>query len=328
MARISNASERYQRINYLFNLRKGNQAIVTTEELLGHLGISLRQLRTDIKKMKEMGAPLEYVARERGWRYNRPFDFSESIPLSGEDIMQLRLAVATLSQVNQLPGFENLTEIFGKIHQSVRRWVRQEATAKALYFDPIPSYEGSIHLPFFLQAIETTRQVVFNYQPFLASEPRKCVFDPYFLRQHHQRWYVGGFSHDPEELFIRTYPLERITGLPELSGHFFNKPQDFHPPDYWKHLVGINRPAHGKVESVVLEFSYLHGQYFLSTPFFAPFEVLENTRERLVVKMQLMPDIELIRRVAAYGKEVKVLAPASLSERLKKFFKEALNKYE
>lgn len=327
MARTSKASERYQRINYLFNLRKGGQAVVTTQELLNILGISLRQLRADMEKMKEMGAPLEYDARERGWRYTYPFDFSESIPLSAEDIMQLRLAATTLDQTNQLPGFENLTEVFEKIRRSVRRWVDQEATAKAIYFDPIPTYEGSVHLPFFLQAIETSRQVVFDYQPFLAPEPRQCIFDPYFLRQHHQRWYAGGFSHDPKERFIRTYPLERITGQPEFSGRYFDKPADFHPPDYWKHIIGIFRPPNGKMEDVILEFSYLQGRYFLSTPFFSPYEIVEDNLEKLVVKMQLMIDIELIRRIAAYGKEVQVLAPDSLSEKLQVFFREALSRY-
>lgn len=328
MARNSKAWQRYQRINDIFNLRKGSQVVVTTGELLNTLDIKLRQLRIDMKDMKEMGVPLEYIARERGWRYTRPFDFSESIPLSTEDIMQLRLAVATLAQVNQLPGFENLTEVFEKIRRSVRRWVDQKATAKAIYFDPIPAYEGGVHLPFFLQAIETTRQVVFDYQPFHASGPRRCTFDPYFLRQHLQRWYVGGFSHDPKELFIRTYPLERITGQPEFSGRYFDKPVGFHPSDYWKYIIGINRPPDGKVESVVLEFSYLHGRYFLSNPFFSPYEVLENTPEKLVVKMELMIDIELIRRIAAYGKDVRVLAPASLSRKLQGFFQEALDKYK
>lgn len=327
MARYSKASERYQRINDLFNLRKGSRSVVTTQELLNILGISLRQLRTDMDKMKEMGAPLEYDARERGWRYTYPFDFSESIPLSAENIMQLRLAVATLEQANQLPGFENLPEVVEKIRRSVRRWVDQEATAKAIYFDPIPTYEGSVHLPFFLRAIETSRQVVFDYQPFLASEPRQCIFDPYFLRQHHQRWYAGGFSHDPKERFIRTYPLERITGQPEFSGRYFDRPEDFDPPDYWKNIIGIFRPPDGKVEEVVLEFSYLHGRYFLSTPFFSPYEILEDSPEKLVVKMQLMIDIELVRKIAAYGKEVRVLQPGSLSGRLQAFFRDALNRY-
>ena len=327
MSRTSQAFERYQRINDLLNLRKGSQSFVTSKELTDELNIGLRQLRTDMEKMRNLGAPLEYVARERGWRYSRPFDFSESIPLSAEDIMQLRLATATLAQINEIPAFSGLTEVFEKIRLSVRRWVSREATAKAIYFDSIPTYQGSAHLAFFLRAIEETKQVLFQYQGFHASSPKNCKFDPYFLRQHNQRWYVGGFSHDPTELFIRTYPLDRVVGKPEFSGHYFDKPPNYHPPDYWRNIIGINRPAHSKVEKVVLEFNYLQGRYFLSKPFFEPFKILEKDSDRLVIELKLILDIEFMRRIAGLGSEVKVLEPMHLADEVQAFFRRALERY-
>lgn len=327
MGRISNASSRYQRINELFNLRKGSYALVTTQELINTLGISTRQLRTDMDQMKLMGAPLEYDAKGRGWRYTHPFDISEPIPLSVEDIMQLRLAVATLAQFNEVPGFENLSGVFEKIRKSVRRWLDREATTKAIYFDPLPTYEGARHLPFFLRAIEETREVHFEYRPFLASQPRLCRIDPYFLRQHNQGWYVGGFSHDPDELFIRTYPLERVEGDPAFTGTFFNRPEGFRPTDYWKYIVGINRPPDRAVETVILEFTSLHGRYFLSKPFFEPFIILEESAEKLTVELELIIDIELIRKILALGSDVKVIAPEGLRTRIKKFLEAALAHY-
>lgn len=324
MGRNSNAFERYQRINDVFNLRKGNQAVVTTGELIEKLGIGQRQLRVDMQKMKEIGAPLEYIARERGWRYTSPFDFSESIPLSAEDIMNLHLAVETLAHVNHIPEFKGLPDVFEKIRRSVSQWVDRKASGKSLYFDTLPSYEGSVHLPFFLQAIETKRQVEFDYHSFQAPESKRCTFDPYFLRQHNWRWYAGGFSHDPSEQFIRTYPLERIVGQPEFSGRSFQRPPDFHPKEYWRHILGIYRPPNGKVEKVILEFNYLQGRYFLSSPFFEPFEILEDNSERLVLQMEIMINIELIKRIASYGKELRVREPAGLVNSIKDFYREAL----
>ncbi|PHN00798.1 helix-turn-helix transcriptional regulator [Flavilitoribacter nigricans] len=327
MGRNSNASSRYQRINEIFNLRKGRNALVTTRELVNILGVSTRQLRTDMDQMKLMGAPLEYDAKDRGWRYTHPFDISEPIPLSVEDIMQLRLAVATLAQFNQVPGFENLSGIFEKIRKSVRRWLDREATTKAIYFDPLPNYEGARNLPFFLRAIEETREVQFEYRPFLASQSRSCRIDPYFLRQHHQGWYLGGFSHDPNELFIRTYPLERVVGEPVFTGTFFNRPENFRPAEYWKYIVGINRPPDKGIEKVVLEFNYLHGRYFLSKPFYEPFIILEESAEKLTVEMELIIDIELTRKILALGSDVKVIAPESLRASIKKFLEDALAHY-
>lgn len=327
MARRSTAWSRYLRINHLLNIHRGEKSVVTTTKLLDELEISLRQLRTDMNNMRLLGAPLLYDGRLRGWRYTAAFDISEPIPLSAGDIMQLKLAVATLAQVNQIPTFQGLTQVFEKIRLSVRRWLHQEATSKAIYFDPIPDYEGNKHLSFMLQAIEESKRICFEYHPFHATVSKGCIFDPYFLRQHNQRWYVGGFSHDPMENFVRTYPLERILANPKFSGSYFQKPKDFHPPDYWKFLVGINRPPKGQIERVVLKFSHLHGRYFVSKPFFEPFSILEETNDHLIIEIEIMIDIELIRRIAAIGSEVQILQPISLVDQMRDFFKKALDIY-
>lgn len=327
MARPTSASERYQRINHLFNLRKGNQAIVTTAELLDLLQISQRQLRMDMQKMREIGAPLEYIARERGWRYTEPFDFSESIPLTVEDLMQLRLATETLARANQIPNFAGLKVVFEKIRQAVRRWVDQEATLHAVYFDPVPQQDYSELLAFFLMAIEEEKQVVFQYQSFSARTAKSCRFDPYFLRQHQQRWYVGGFSHDPAEQFIRTFPLDRIQEPYRLNGAYFERPPSFLAPDYWKQVVGIFRPPNPKIDRVILSFNYVQGCYFLSHPFFEPFQILEQTPDRLVITMDLIITIELIREILKMGSEVQVLEPPHLIEQIRGELRLALQQY-
>lgn len=330
MSRNGQAFDRYLEINRIFNLRKGETAIVTTEEMLEKLGISERQWREDVKKLKEMGAPLAYDGRKRGWRYTEPFNFSDNIPLTLEDIYNLRLAVSTLAQLNHIADFKDLPETVNKIRKSVGRWVDHEAQHKAIYFDPLPHYEGSRHLPFFMEAIEKEHQVQFDYLSFQATAPKNYRFDPYFLRQHHQRWYVGGWSHDPSEQFIRTFPLERIEGEPVLTGSFIDfaqKPKDFNPVTYWQHVIGINRPAKGEVEAVILQFNRVQGKYFESQPFYQPYQILEKTEEKLVVQLDLMIEIELKRKIASYGDELLVLSPASLKEEMARFFQKAAQRY-
>lgn len=330
MSRNGNAFERYQKINDLFNRRKGELAVVTTEEILQYLDISERQWRTDVQKMRDLGAPLVYDASKRGWRYSEPFDFSGSIPITLEDIYNLRLAVSTLSQLNQIADFKDLSQTVDKIRRSVGRWVDRETQHKAIYFDPLPQYEGSRHLPFFMDAVEKELQVQFDYFSFQATAPKTYLFDPYFLRQHHQRWYIGGWSYDPNENFIRTFPLERIVGEPILTGSYLNfahKPQNFDPTTYWQHVIGINRPANGVVEAVILEFNRVQGKYFESQPFYQPYKILERTEDKLVVQLDVMVEIELKRKIASYGHEVVVLSPDWLRGDMAQFFQRAAGRY-
>jgi predicted DNA-binding transcriptional regulator YafY len=332
MPRSKNPLARLQRINDLFLTRSSAHGVIKAKELAEELDISLRQLRTDMEELRNMGAPLQYDPALKGWRYRQGeyFTIVNDIPFTGEDLAGLRIAVETLAKVNHLKGFEQLPEIFGKIHRAARKWAGGSAqvVGKSVYFDPLPHYDGGKHLPFFLEAIDHGRRVAFYYQPFHTDTAKKVVFDPWFLRHYEHRWYVGGFSHDPDEQFVRVFPLERITGQPESIGYCHDKPHDFDAASYWRHIYGITKPLGGQVEAVEVAFSPLQGKYFLSSPFFEPFEVLEQSADRLVVRFQLIVNYELVRKLASFGADAQVLKPAALVDQLRKFFREAADRLE
>ena len=94
--------ERYRRINEIFQRRRGERAVVKSEELAEALGISVRQLGEDMRVMREKGAPFEYVAADRGWRYKAGHDFTfvDNQMLSDEDVLNIRLAIETFNKIN------------------------------------------------------------------------------------------------------------------------------------------------------------------------------------------------------------------------------------
>ena len=89
-------------------------------------------------------------------------------------------------------------------------------------------------------------------------------------------------------------------------------------------MYGITVPSNKTIERIVLEFTPSYGPYFLTMPFFEPFKTLEKSPERIVVEINLMVNIELIRKLASFGADVKILEPASLAETLRTFFEKAL----
>ncbi|MBN8679687.1 MAG: transcriptional regulator [Chitinophagales bacterium] len=329
MPRIDKANQRYQRIHEIFTRRMGKHSNgIKLADLADELGVSIRQLSTDIKYLKEQGAPLEYVATLKAWRYKEGQDFVvlEDQLLNDRDLSSLQIALATFSKFNMHDErLSALPEVFRKIYKASRSWMHSGNLQKNIYFDPLPKYDGAKHLTFFLKAIEESRRVEFNYLAFHAEEPKTVVFDPWFLRNYDQRWYVGGFSHDPEEQFVRVFPLERIEGVPSYSGFCHEKPRDYNAETYWKNIYGITVPRDGKVETITLKFTPIQGKYFLSSPFFEPYNIVENSPERLVIQLNLIVNMELIRKVASFGEDVEVLEPESLRNNLKEFFKKALS---
>lgn len=330
MPKSSTPLARLQQINNIFQTRSSAQAVIKAEALAEELGISLRQLRTDMEALRAKGAPLEYDAVLRGWRYTpgEYFTIVDNIPLTGEDLACLRIAVETLAKVNQLKGFEQLPEVFGKIYRAAKKWLSSsQVVGKSVYFDPLPRYDGGKHLPFFLDAIDQSRRIEFEYQAFHTDKPKTVVFDPWFLRHYDRRWYAGGFSHDPDERFVRVFPLERIVGSPQNIGYCHNKPE-YDAASYWRHIYGITVPPGGQVEQVEVAFSAIQGKYFRSSPFFEPYEVLEDTPERLLVRFHLIVNIDLVRKLASFGANARVMKPASLADRMRQFFREAATRME
>jgi predicted DNA-binding transcriptional regulator YafY len=327
MPKDKNPVERYRRIAEIFHRRRGSHAVVRMQDLADELGISIRQLGVDLKYMREKGAPLEYVAADRGWRFQEGADFAfvDDQILSDEDVMNIRIAIETFNKINNRDqSLGSLPKVFHKIYKAARKWTQPGNLQKSIYFDPLPHYEGSRHIRFFLQSIDDSRRVEFQYKGYHAPEPKTVLFDPWFLRHYDRRWYAGGFSHDPSEQFVRTFPLERIVGTPKAVGFFHDKPPDYDAESYWRHIYGITVPPNGIVEEVVLEFNYLLGCYFLDTPFFEPFEVLARDEEKIVVQLHIIPNIDLIRKLASLGADVRVLTPQSLADTLERFFEAAL----
>lgn len=329
MPKDKKPEERYRRIHEIFTRRSGPKSGIRLKELADDLGISIRQLSDDMKFMREKGAPFEYVGALRAWRYKQGEDFIvlENQLLSSEEVASLRIAFELLQRVsNDHLSQGDLPKIFRKIYQASRKWALPSNTHKHIYFDPLPNYLGTQYLVFFLDAIEQNRRTTFQYLAFHAETPKTVLFDPWFLRHYDSRWYVGGFSHDPEELFVRVFPLERIVSAPVNTGFCHDKPREYDASTYWQHIYGITIPPHAQVEQVVLAFNPKQGKYFLSTPFFEPFQVLESTPERLMVSMRLMVNIDLIRKLASYGADVRVLAPEHLADTMRRFFEAALKK--
>ena len=323
-----NPSDRLFQLNDIFNQRFGANSAVGNKELEEKLGVKRSILFQDFDKLKALGAPLEYSASLRGHRYTAIFPYADRILFTPDELAHLRIGVELLSKIHHLEGFQKLPTVFQKIRRAITKWSVEEAPRKAIFFDPLPKYEGGKHLAFLLQAIENQWQITFDYLAFHAEKPKTVVFDPYFLRHYDRRWYVGGFSHDPLERFIRTFPLERIVGTPVQSGYFHDKPKDYNPDNYWKNIFGITVPPGGVVEEVELWFSAIQGKYFLTTPFFEPFKVLSQTAEGLVVKLRLIPNFDLVRKLGSLGADVKVLKPPKLAEQVKAFHKKGLEQYE
>ena len=323
MSKNKNQLARFRRIHELLSLRKGT--VVKPDEFCLACDISRRTLDNDIAWMREeFEAPIIWDKRLQGYCYERPFDLTTQIALNMEDVHRLLVAVETLGQFEHLEVFQDLRGTVEKIRKGVSGWVRSTAAAKSIYFEPV-QYAGTEYLPLLLRAIEENRRVQFGYQSFMKDEAQICELDPYCIRQYDQRWYVVG--HSPQYDYLKPFALDRITGKPELTKHIFEMP-DFKPEQFFKHIYGMHTEPVEQAREVVIRFTTLQARYFLSKPFHG-YELLETEPDGSIrVKLLVCVTIELIRKIAGYGNEAEVIAPAELRETMARFFEEGRAVYE
>jgi predicted DNA-binding transcriptional regulator YafY len=321
MPKDKNPEARLREINRLLTLRKG--ALVTTDELVRACGAGLRTLRKDIQYLRDQGAKIKTDYKQGGYTYEEPFDLV-TMPMSADDIHRLKFAAATLSQFRHLDIFQGFAETVDKIEKSVERWLRSKPESEAIFFDPVPYYHGSVWIPVFLRAVRENRVVIFDYQSFKSDEVRRHEFHPWFLREHKHRWYVVGWL--PSFDSITPFALDRVAGEPELLKLRFTKPKDFDPVVHFAHTVGMTVHRDKPIEDVILHFSPEQAPFFRSKPFHN-FEALPTDEPGLLVQMRLIPNFELVRKLAEMGAGVRVLGPDFLVKEVKGYLQSAWEQY-
>lgn len=324
MPKNKNQIQRYQTINHLLNLRKGS--VVHISELIDRCNASERTVKGDIQFLRDhYDAPIKHEIQRNGYFYSESFDLPLDLSLSHGDISRLKIAVETLNQLQNLDIFKDLQGIIQKIEQSVRfRLDKAPSKERILYFEPVPFYRGTEHMPVFLKAIESTQRITFEYKSFKSPVKNKHTIEPFFLQEHSHRWYVVGrlLPYDS----VTSFALERIIGEPEILKEYFDMPVNFTAEQYFKHTFGMTNNYNDPIEEIHLQFDPLQAKYFVSKPFHH-YEKVEETNNHLIVKMHLKINFELIRKLAGMGNAVKVLKPQSLVIEMKQFFEKSFSQY-
>jgi len=180
----------------------------TTKQLASRLGMSTRTVLRCIKDLKKNYKANIHSHKRNGHCLNEYFYFPSDQPFTSEELSTLKTAVETLNQFKHLDIFKNMKGLLEKIESSIQFSVTGDKNY--IFFESVPSYEGTQHIPFFLNAIRKQRIVEFEYQSFTSDEMFLHKFCPYFLKEHTNRWYVIGELWLADKKVISLYALERI----------------------------------------------------------------------------------------------------------------------
>lgn len=282
----------------------------------------------DLKRMKAeppsgFGAPIEWDAKLKTYRYTDPDYSIHHLPLFQEDIDLLEEALGLIESAPYFDLDRGLSTLADRIAERLKL-KRNRTELPAVVFSHSEKVHGQQWIPVLYEAVIRRQAVVLDYKPFEEAATRQVV-SPYVLREYNRRWFVIGYSHKYEK--IRTYALDRIQDADQYLLQPFYAYPGFNPLSYFKPIVGVSIPEGKGAENVKLRVTLLRAKYLATKPLHASQVLLEESGTHAVFQLRVIPNIELERQILSMGEEAQVLQPEWLADRLATRLQQAANLY-
>ena len=303
--------------------KSGNDALM---DLYG-TQISLRQIREDIKYMKDRvtyNAPIEAYPCKGRKCYYRYSDKSFSIfnnELSAEEVASLRSTIDILGRFRGVPANAWLEDVISNLE--FRFGVRPNPE-NVVSFEHNDLLKGTEFLGELIDSALNHQPLNLLYRTFAGIE-RTTTIHPYHIKQFNGRWFLIGLQEGNHGNYITNKALDRIVKFSRANVPFIpNADIDFN--EYFKDIIGVTLPEdHPEPEEVLLKFDEARFPYVVNKPIH-PSQETANEQEH-IIRLTVRPNKELEARIFSYGNQVEVLKPEWLRRQIAEKLQEILKKY-
>ena len=294
------------------------------------INVSKRTIEKDIHDMK-LDRGLSYYApivnvKDRGYHYDDSDYSIDKLPVNENDIEALTFAGTLLGHYKNIDIFKDISGTVQKIVNAVnikKAW-HDDTKMDFIEFETIPDIKGSEFLMPLIKYIKDKKVIDLAHKRFNSDKEHLHTIHPYFLKEHHNRWYLLGWNDSIEE--IRTYGLDRISKIEENYQVKYIE-RGFDSKEYFKDAVGIIAPQTNP-ENVQLKFTKTQGKYILTLPIHDSQKIIKETKEYLIISLNVNITYELTSMILHWGKDVEVLKPLALRNEISNLLKQTLKNYK
>jgi predicted DNA-binding transcriptional regulator YafY len=288
--------------------------------------ISSSMINKDFAAMKEIyGAPIMYNKTRGGYYYSDPKFSIQEFPLTEEEREALDFSTALLQQIRGTRLFQQFENAINKVIEGYR--ISKIAGIEQRQFlqveEPVRP-QDSPYLEQLLQSIIHQQPLAITYQGY-GREPKLHQFSAHLLKEYRNCWYVVGYSDRGKNLLM--FALDRIKEISNSNSEYI-KVEGFDPDEFFKYSFGITQIHEAKPEKVVLQFTAYQAPFVLNQPLHHSQKLLKQNADFVEVEYHVYITTELIMTILSYGKEVKVIQPQTLKDRIKATVQEMAAQYK
>ncbi len=287
-----------------------------------HSGIKTRSLRADISYIRDRAceAGVEIEVKDDGYgyyyRYSEP-DFSIfKRGLDKDDLAQLKETILMLQRFKGMPNFDWMSELVVKLEDKLNL---RGVSHSVVGYDENKDYTGLEWFQDLFNAIINKTVLHVQYKSF-NDVSFDWTIHPYYIKEYNNRWFLFGLNEEKGAIF--NIPLDRIWDLEQVHKDYIPSKIDFET--YFDDIVGVS-VFQVKKETIRLQFSQHRFPYVTTKAIHQSQRILDY--ENCIIEITVVPNNELESLILSFGKDVEVLSPATIRERIKNVIRESYENY-
>lgn len=297
-------------------------------KLARELEVNRRTIQRDIEFMQnQFNLPIAYDPRQQGYYYESPVESFPMMAISEKDIFGLLVVKKITEQYRSSPFWPLLENSMNMISKSLGTspYFGFKESAESFSFKVVAPTQPELTLfNDILQAIQSSRQITFDYQAAYKREsahtPRKL--NPYHLYCIENHWYLVGL--DVQQNDLRTYSLLRMKNL-RVTGRSFTRPENWSPEKRLQSAFGVMEGD--QMHTVEVEFSGLAALLVREHSWHPTQKIKDLDHDRLLFTVKVSHFEEIQRWILSFGQEAKVIKPKQLISRIQAELQASLRNY-
>jgi predicted DNA-binding transcriptional regulator YafY len=190
------------------------------DDLADRLEVSVRTIRRDVARLRELGYPVESLSGPAGWYRLRAGSAMPPLLLDDDEAIAIAVGLRTAARASVTGIEETAVRALVKLEQVLPTHLRRRVAALSAATSTLPVTGPTVdprHLTTIAAACRDHERIRFGYRRRDGSNSRRDV-EPHSLVNYGRRWYLLAWDRDREDW--RTFRIDRLA-KPSCTGARF-----------------------------------------------------------------------------------------------------------
>ena len=287
---------------------------------------AMNTIRDDIEQIMtnypDANVTTQRVGRNIYYSYEDKSYSIFNIPFNDDEVAQLTQTLSILARFEGMPQFEWMDDFVNRFKSSLKLTTSNEPIVG---FDENIDLKGRNFFATLFSAISNKQVLEISYKNFKHDIVQKYIVHPYYLKQFNGRWFLMGHSDNIGKLSV--FAFDRIVSTKSDNRDYIpNTTYNFN--EYFDDMIGVTKPNEASLEVVHLWISAQRWPYVETKPLHGSQRVVSKDEYGVTIQIEVYLNRELEQLVLSFGKDIKVLSPRILQEKIHSNIIENLSNYK